>query len=149
MVLFNRRTGNREEKIESGLPAYLGTLGYDPELEADLGNTFQSKLKRNNPRARTLPEESRSFPDEAPTSQALIDQLSLTRDPQFPLPEDNQAASRFLNAYVASTLIPDEDFIGPGALENLTSQPANAGAAKTDPNTASKPFPGANGVRIG
>ena len=148
MVAFNRRTGNREEKIESGLPAYQGTLGYDPELETDLGNTFQSKLKRNNPRARTLPEESRSFPDEAPDSQALIDQLSVTRDPQFATPEDNEAASRFLDAYVASTLIGDEESIGPGVLENLSSQPANAGAAETDPNTASKPFPGANGVRI-
>ena len=149
MVLFTRRTGNREEKIESGLPAYQGTLGYDPELEADLGNTFQSKLKRNNPRARTLPEESRSFPDESPESQALIDQLSVTRDPQFATPEDNEAASRFLDAYVASNLIGEDESIGPGVLENITSQPANAGAAVTDPNTASKPFPGANGVRIG
>ena len=146
MVLFTRRTGNREEKIDSGIPTYNGTLGYD-QLESDLGSGYQARVKRNNPRARTLPEESRSFPDEAPDSQALIDQLSLTRDPQFPLPEDNQAASRFLNAYVASTLISDEDFIGPGALENLSSQPANAGAAETDPNTASK-FPGADGVRI-
>ena len=147
MVLFTRRTGNREENIESGLPAYQGTLGYDPELETDLGNTFQSKLKRNNPRARTLPEESRSFPDDSPDSQALIDQLSVTRDPQFATPEDNEAASRFLDAYVASTLIPDEEYIGPDALEDLSSQPANAGAAETDPNTASK-FPGTNGVRI-
>ena len=146
MVLFTRRTGNREEKIDSGIPTYNGTLGYD-QLESDLGSGYQARVKRNNPRARTLPEESRSFPDEAPDSQALIDQLSLTRDPQFPLPEDNQAASRFLNAYVASTLITDEDFIGPGVLENLSSQPANAGAAETDPNTASK-FPGADGVRI-
>ena len=148
MVLFNRRTGNREEKIESGLPAYLGTLGYDPELETDLGNTFQAKLKRNNPRARTLPEESRSFPDDAPDSQALIDQLSVTRAPQFATPEDNEAASRFLNAYVASTLVPEEDFVGPGNLQDLSSQYANAGAAETDPNTASKPFPGTSGVRI-
>jgi hypothetical protein len=145
MVLFNRRTGNREEKIESGLPAYLGTLGYDPK-ETDLGNLFQSMLKRNNPRARTLPEESRSFPDEAPTSQALIDKLSVTKAPQFPLPEDNEAASRFLDAYVASTLI--EDPIDPDNLTDLSSQPANAGAAETDPNTASTPFPGANGVRM-
>ena len=148
MVLFTRRTGNREEQIDSGVPAYLGTLGYDPKLETDLGNTFQAKLKRNNPRARTLPEESRSFPDDAPNSQALIDQLSVTQGPQFATPEDNEAASRFLNAYVASTLIPDEDYIGPGNLTNLSSQPANAGAAETDPNTASKPFPGANGVRM-
>ena len=147
MVLFTRQTGDREEQIASGLPAYQGTLGFDPELETDLGNTFQSKLKRNNPRARTLPEESRSFPDEAPDSQALIDQLSVTQDPQFATPEDNEAASRFLDAYVASTLIPDEEYIGPDALEDLSSQPANAGAAETDPNTASK-FPGTNGVRI-
>ena len=147
MVLFTSRTNNREEKIYSGLPAYNGTLGYDPELEADLGNTFQSKLKRNNPRARTLPEESRSFPDEAPDSQALIDQLSVTKDPQFPTPEDNMAASRFLDAYVASTLIDRDESIGPGVLENLSREDANAGAAETDPNTASK-FPGANGVRI-
>ena len=149
MVLFTQRTGDREEQIASGLPAYQGTLGFDPELETDLGNTFQSRLKRNNPRARTLPGESRSFPDESPDSQALIDQLSVTQDPQFATPEDNEAASRFLNAYVASTLIPDEDYIGPGNLTNLSSQPANAGAAETDPNTASKPFPGASGVRIG
>lgn len=147
MVLFNRRTGNREEKIESGLPAYLGTLGFDPELETDLGNTFQAKLKRNNPRARTLPEESRSFPDEAPDSQALIDQLSVTQGPQFANPEDNEAASRFLDAYVASSLVGDDDIIVPSNLTDISSQPANAGAAETDPNTASK-FPGANGVRI-
>ena len=147
MVLFNERTGNRDERIASGLPAYQGTLGFDPELEADLGNTFQANLKRNNPRARTLPEESRSFPYEAPDSQALIDQLSVTQGPQFATPEDNEAASRFLNAYVASTLIPDEESIGPGVLEDLSSQPANAGAAETDPNTASK-FPGTSGVRI-
>lgn len=149
MVLFTRRTGNREEKIDSGIPIYNGTLGYDPREEIDLASGWRAKEKRNNPRARTLPEESRSFPDEAPTSQALIDQLSVTRDPQFPLPEDNEAASRFLDAYVASTLIDREESIGPSALENITSQPANAGAAVTDPNTASKPFPGANGVRIG
>ena len=148
MVLFTSRTNNREEKIYSGLPAYNGTLGYDPELEADLGNTFQSKLKRNNPRARTLPEESRSFPDDAPTSQALIDQLSVTRDPQFATPEDNEAASRFLDAYVASTLIEPDRIIQPDNLADLSSQPANTGAAETDPNTASKPFPGANGVRM-
>lgn len=147
MVLFTRRTGNREEKIESGLPAYLGTLGFDPELETDLGNTFQAKLKRNNPRARTLPEESRSFPDEAPDSQALIDQLSVTQGPQFANPEDNEAASRFLDAYVASSLVGDDDIIVPSNLTDISSQPANAGAAETDPNTASK-FPGANGVRI-
>ena len=146
MVLFTRRTGNREEKIDSGIPTYNGTLGYD-QLESDLGSGWQAGIKRNNPRARTLPEESRSFPDEAPTSQALIDQLSLTRDPQFPLPEDNQAASRFLDAYVASTLIDRDESIGPGVLENLSREDANAGAAETDPNTASK-FPGANGVRI-
>ena len=148
MVLFTRRTANPEENIDSGLQPYQGTLGYDPELETDLGNTFQSKLKRNNPRARTLPEGSRSFPDEAPDSQALIDQLSVTRDPQFYLPEDNEAASRFLDSYVASTLIEPKESIGPGVLKNLSSQPANAMAAETDPNTASKPFPGANGVRI-
>lgn len=148
MVLFTRRTGNREEKIESGLPAYQGTLGYDPELETNLGSAWQANLKRNNPRARTLPEESRSFPDEAPDSQALIDQLSVTKDPQFPTPEDNEAASRFLGSYVASTLIPRDESINPDILTDLSSQPANAGAAETDPNTASKPFPGANGVRI-
>ena len=147
MVLFTRRTGNREEKIESGLPAYQGTLGFDPELETDLGNTFQSKLKRNNSRVKTLPEESRSFPDMAPDSQALIDQLSVTQDPQFATPEDNEAASRFLNAYVASSLIGDREIIGPGNLTDISSQPANAGAAETDPNTASK-FPGTSGVRI-
>ena len=148
MALFTRRTTNPEENIYSGLPAYQGTLGYD-QLEADLGSGYQARVKRNNPRARTLPEESRSFPDEAPTSQALIDQLSVTRDPQFPLPEDNEAASRFLNAYVASTLIPDEEVIVADNLRDLSSQPANDMAAETDPNTASKPFPGANGVRIG
>ena len=147
MVLFTRRTDNREEKIDSGIPAYNGTLGYDPK-ESDLGSGWQAGVKRNNPRARTLPEESRSFPDEAPTSQALIDQLSVTRDPQFPLPEDNEAASRFLDSYVASTLIGDDEIIDPVNLTDLSSQPANAGAAETDPNTASKPFPGANGVRI-
>lgn len=146
MVLFTRRTGNREEKIESGLPAYNGTLGYDPK-ERDLTSGYQARVNRNNPRARTLPEASRSFPDEAPDSQALIDQLSVTRDPQFALPEDNYAASRFLNAYVASTLIGDDEIIVPDTLTDLSSQPANAGAAETDPNTASK-FPGADGVRI-
>ena len=147
MVLFNRRTGNREEKIESGLPAYQGTLGYDPELETDLGNTFQSKLKRNNPRARTLPEESRSFPDEAPDSQALLSQLSTTDAPQFATPEDNDAASRFLDAYVSSSLLGDDEIIGPSSIAAVAGEPANAGAAETDPNTASK-FPGTNGVRI-
>ena len=94
-----------------------------------------------------MPEESRSFPDEAPTSQALIDQFSVTQDPQFATPEDNEAASRFLDAYVASTLIGDDEIIDPVNLTDLSSQPANAMAAETDPNTASK-FPGANGVRI-
>ena len=148
MVLFHRRTGNREEKIESGLPAYQGTLGYDPELETDLGNTFQSKLKRNNPRARTLPQESRSFPDEAPDSQALLSQLSMTDTPQFATPEDNDAASRFLDAYVSSSLLGDDEIIGPSSIADVAGEPANAGAAETDPNTASKPFPGANGVRM-
>ena len=147
MVLFTHRTGDREEKIASGLPAYQGTLGFDLELESNLGSGYHAGVKRNNPRARPLLEESRSFPYEAPDSQALIDQLSVTQGPQFATPEDNEAASRFLNAYVASTLIPDEDFIGPGNLTNISSQPANAGAAETDPNTASK-FPGTNGVRI-
>lgn len=147
MALFTHRTTNSEEKIGSGLPAYQGTLGYDPELETDLGNTFQSKLKRNNPRARTLPEESRSFPDEAPDSQALLSQLSTTDVPQFATPEDNAAASRFLNAYVASGLLRDDEIIGPSSVAALAGEPANAGAAETDPNTASK-FPGTNGVRI-
>ena len=146
MVLFTRRTGNREEKIESGLPAYNGTLGYDPK-ERDLTSGWQADVNRNNPRARTLPEESRSFPDEAPDSQALIDQLSVTQGPQFANPEDNEAASRFLDAYVASSLVGDDDIIVPSNLTDISSQPANAGAAETDPNTASK-FPGANGVRI-
>ena len=149
MVLFTQRTDNRKEQIDSGLTAYNGTLGFDPKLETNVESGWRAKEKRNNPRARTLPEESRSFPDEAPTSQALIDQLSVTQDPQFATPEDNEAASRFLDAYVASNLIGEDESIGPGVLENITSQPANAGAAVTDPNTASKPFPGANGVRIG
>ena len=142
------RKNLRDKEFAEGFNPQFGTLGPNPTGNRSRG--VASKMKRTNAHSETFDSDSRSFYDEAPNAQKIIDAAALTSEPGFSNPADNGFAFNFLQSYrqgVQRGLITPDDEIRPDNLARISTQNATDGSMERAPNTTGV-FPGQSGTRI-
>jgi hypothetical protein len=120
------------------------TLG--PNAATTFKDTFANKVNKN-PGYKGFYDNG-FFQETANLSQQKIDAASQTNEPNFADPRDNPIARGFLDRYLVSNLMEEEDKVSPDKLRYISSQEATAGSSERSPQTANK-FPGDSGTQIG
>ena len=143
--LSKKYTSPPDQAWRAGVRPDAGTLG--PNAAIDFKNGFASKLDKNPDWQGFY---GNGFPqDTADQSWIKIENASKTNQPNFKNPADNGLAQGFLDRYLTSNLMLEEDKVTPGRLANsIFQQDATAGSSERSPQTASK-FPGESGTQIG
>ena len=128
----------------SNTSPFLGTLGPNRTTATPTTNPFVAKLK-DNPKYPSFYNAEFS-PDDVKKSQREYEIETVDPNPNLANGPDNPYAKGFLDRYVVSMLVPEEDKVGPSRVRAMLPEPAMAGASVNNPNTANK-FPGDSGIK--